>query len=211
MYEHSDTLSSIKEIILNYSLFKSINQHAGHHPFWDAFMAGITNNALFIFAIVLVLMWLFGKNDMKRTVLYAGITGIVALILNSVIAHIYFEPRPFVSHEVNLLVPHDADASFPSDHTTGSIALALAVLYVHRKLGSVMLAFALLTGFSRIYVGNHYPFDVAGSIVVAGIVSLVVYKLYPILDPLINGIIRIYNRIPFVPKSKEAERSIDFK
>ncbi|RNB82108.1 hypothetical protein EDM59_21090 [Brevibacillus nitrificans] len=36
-----------------------------------------------------------------------------------------------------------------------------------------MLSLALLTGFSRIYVGHHYPGAVLGSIIVALIISVI--------------------------------------
>ncbi|WP_066073755.1 undecaprenyl-diphosphatase [Neobacillus soli] len=190
---------------MNYNIFKSINHLAGHHPFLDSLMAGVTNNALIIYAIVLLLIWFFGKNQYKKTVVYAAITGVLGLLMNFVIGHIYFEPRPFVTHTVHLLVDHAADASFPSDHTTGAFSLALAVLFVHRKIGVGMLLFAFLTGFSRIYVGHHYPFDILGSMVVSLVISIIVYKLSPFLEPIANAIIHLYNRIPFVPKTTESE------
>lgn len=190
---------------MNYNLFKSINQLAGHHPFLDGLMAGVTNYALIIYAIVLLLIWFCGKNQYKKTVVYAAITGVLGLLMNSVIGHIYFEPRPFVTHTVHLLVDHAADASFPSDHTTGAFSLALAVLFAHRKIGIGMLLFAFLTGFSRIYVGHHYPFDIIGSMVVSLVISIIVYKLSSFLEPIANAIIHLYNRIPFVPKTTESE------
>ena len=104
---------------------------AGHHPFLDGLMVGVTNNALLIYAVVLVLIWVFGKDQYKQTVVYATVTGVLGLLINFVIGHIYFESRPFVTHKVNLLLTHAADASFPSDHTTGAFALAVAVLFVH--------------------------------------------------------------------------------
>jgi undecaprenyl-diphosphatase len=192
---------------MNYNLFKSINHLAGHHPFLDSLMASVTNYALIIFAIVLLLIWFFGNDQYKKTVVYAGITGVLGLFINFVIGHLYFEHRPFVTHHVNLLVEHAADASFPSDHTTGAFALALSVLFVHRKIGIGMLLFAILTGFSRIYVGHHYPFDILGSIIVSLIISTIVYKLSPNLEPIANGIINLYNRIPLVPKTSAGQNS----
>ncbi|WP_066304240.1 undecaprenyl-diphosphatase [Bacillus sp. FJAT-29814] len=192
---------------MNYNLFKSINQLSGQHPYLDELMAGVTNYALFIFAIILLLIWIFGNDQYKKTVVFAAITGILGLFINFVIGHLYFEQRPFVTHHVHLLIQHAADASFPSDHTTGAFALALAVLFVHRKIGIGMLLFALLTGFSRIYVGHHYPFDILGSIIVSLVISIIVYKMSPYLEPIANGIINIYNRIPLVPKTAEPENS----
>lgn len=186
---------------MNYKLFQEINQFAGHHPFLDEFMSFVSEKALIIYALALLVMWFFGKEKYKNTVVFAAITGFLGLFINFTIAHIYFEPRPFVAHKVHLLVYHAADASFPSDHTTGAFSLALAVLYRHRKIGTGMVLFALLTGISRIYVGHHYPFDVLGSIAVSLIISAFIYKFSPLLQPIPRAIISIYNKIPLVPKN----------
>ncbi|MFP7486440.1 undecaprenyl-diphosphatase [Priestia filamentosa] len=181
---------------MNYDIFKSINHLAGKHPFLDDIMVNVSTKALILYALFLIMIWIFGGENHKHTVFWAGVTGVLALVVNATIAHFYFEPRPFVSHAVNVLTPHDADASFPSDHTTGAFALSFAILLSHKRIGSALVAFALLTGFSRIYVGHHYPFDVLGSIIVAIVISLIVYAVRPKLEGISGFFIRIYNKIP---------------
>ncbi|MBY0123758.1 undecaprenyl-diphosphatase [Bacillus sp. S/N-304-OC-R1] len=192
---------------MNYEIFQAINNLAGHHPLLDPMMVFVTEKALLIFAFVLFVMWVLGNDKFKYTVIYAALTGALGLLINFIIGHIYFEPRPFVTHHVHMLIPHAADASFPSDHTTGAFALAIAILLRHRKLGIFIVIFAALTGISRIYVGHHYPFDVLGSIVVGILTSIVVYKLSPMLEPIPRTVIDIYNKIPLVPKNKPRQRS----
>ncbi|KAB2334861.1 undecaprenyl-diphosphatase [Cytobacillus depressus] len=191
---------------MNYELFKAINQLAGNHPFMDQFMVFVTEKALIIFALVLLSMWFFGNEKNKYTVVYATLTGVLGLFINFIISQIYFEPRPFVTHSVNMLIPHAADASFPSDHTTGAFALALGILLWNRKVGIAAVLFAALTGFSRIYVGHHYPFDVLGSIVVGIAASLLVYKLSPFLKPIPSTIISIYRRLTGTKTSASRSR-----
>ncbi|MEH7439571.1 undecaprenyl-diphosphatase [Neobacillus drentensis] len=188
---------------MNYHIFQAINQLAGHHPFIDKVMILTTQYAFIVYAIVLLLMWFFGKEQHKYSVVYAAITGGLGLLINFVIGHIYYEPRPFVTHKVHLLIQHAKDASFPSDHTTGAFSLALAILLRHRKIGLSMLLFAIVTGISRIYVGHHYPFDVLGSMVVGLFVSTLIYKFSSLLNPIPKTIIYIYNQIPLVPKTKQ--------
>lgn len=191
---------------MNYKLFQLINQNAGHHPFLDGLMVFVTQYALVIYALVLLLMWLFGNEKCKYTVVFAAITGALGLFINVVLGHIHYEPRPFVTHhDVHLLIPHAKDSSFPSDHTTGAFSLALAVLWRrHRKIGLVMFLFAILTGISRVYVGHHYPFDVLSSIIVALFISRLVYTFSSIFRPIGRIIINLYNRIPLVPKNEQS-------
>jgi undecaprenyl-diphosphatase len=186
---------------MNYQLFQDINNLAGHHSFLDRLMVFTSSKAFIIYALALLLMWVFGKEKMKYTVVFAVITTAIGLIINFILGHIYNEPRPFVTHKVHLLIKHAADASFPSDHSTFAFSIALAVLFRNRIIGFWMLLFAILVGISRVYVGNHYPFDVVGSFVVSVLASLFVYKFSSIFEPICRLIIAIYNKIPFVPKN----------
>jgi len=187
---------------MNYNLFHVINQNAGHHPFLDRLMVFVTQDALPIYALVLLLIWFFGKEKYKYTVVFAAITGSIGLFINFILGHIYYEPRPFVTHHVNLLLQHSKDSSFPSDHTTGAFALALAVFWRHRKMGLGMLLFAIVTGISRVYVGHHYPFDILASIIIAILTSTLVYKCSFVFEPIGRLIITIYNRFSLNPRNK---------
>jgi undecaprenyl-diphosphatase len=190
---------------LNYAIFQAINQTAGHQPLLDGLMVFFTQFAFPFFALVLLIMWFWGKENDKYTVVYAAITAVIGLVINSVLGHIFYENRPFVTHHVNLLVQHAKDSSFPSDHATGTFSIALAILWrKHRKIGIGMLLFAICTGISRVYVGNHYPFDVLASIIVSLVVSGFVFSLQSVLAPVGRVIITIYNRIPLVPKNQQS-------
>ncbi len=186
---------------LNYELLKAINDLAGKSSVVDAIMIFATNYAVPVFAIVLLMMWFFGKEYMKKTVVYSALSGVLGILINVLISKIYFEPRPFVTHDdLNVLVDHARDASFPSDHTTGAIALAFAIALRNKRIGIVMMVFALITGFSRMYVGNHYPSDVVVGIVIGLLVAYTVNKLAFLVEPLANFIVAVYRALPFVPK-----------
>jgi membrane-associated phospholipid phosphatase len=71
-------------------------------------------------------------------------------------------------HFVNGVTPLSLN-SFPSGHTATAFcfALIIALLVPGRALMLISLAAALLVGYSRIYLGQHFPLDVAGGILVA--------------------------------------------
>ncbi|XZF13465.1 phosphatase PAP2 family protein [Chitinophagaceae bacterium MMS25-I14] len=80
-------------------------------------------------------------------------------------------PRPYVSN--NDITPYRtaSDPSFPSGHTSEAFALATALSMQHPKWYVITPAFlyAGAVGYSRMYLGVHYPSDVlAGALIGAG-------------------------------------------
>lgn len=183
---------------MNYELLKNINGLAGDgSTLLDHMMIFTTNAALYILAILLLALFLFGNTYTKKTAIYAGVSGVLAIIINLCIAQFYFEPRPFVTYNtINVLVPHDADASFPSDHTAGAMGITFALLLRHIKWGWLPVIFGLLTGFSRIYVGNHYPGDVLAGIAIGFIAAALITQLRIMMEPITSLVVRLWYKLP---------------
>lgn len=104
----------------------------------------------------------------------AGMVGLTALFIgflstNVVLKHLFERPRPWL--DVAGLIPlvEEGDPnSFPSGHTTAAFAFAGAMLHtLPVKWGkALILGAAILMGFSRLYVGVHYPTDVLAGVIV---------------------------------------------
>jgi len=108
---------------------------------------------------------------------------------------IYFRPRPFVDHEVNLLFYRPTDSSFPSNPATVGFSIATAVWLYNRWLGALFLALTTLFGLSRIYCGVHYPSDVIAGALLGGLSAYLVVRKAGFIDPIINLIIRTGRRL----------------
>ena len=89
-------------------------------------------------------------------------------------------PRPWSAIKDHSLIHHVSFvqpwliSSFPSGHTATAVSVYLIFcLLVNKKwwLG-IGLLYAVLVGYSRIYLAQHFPFDVAAGIIV-GVVSVI--------------------------------------
>jgi undecaprenyl-diphosphatase len=104
----------------------------------------------------------------RRTAVVAIGAALLALAIAQVIGHAWFRERPFDAHQSLLLVAPSHDPSFPSDHAVGAFALATPFVLVRgaRRYGALLLLGALALAVDRVYIGQHYPSDVAGGAVI---------------------------------------------
>jgi len=61
--------------------------------------------------------------------------------------------------------------SFPSGHTAGAFGAAVSLSRMWPQGRIVWWVMALLMGYSRIYIGHHYPLDVAGGAMVGVLIA----------------------------------------
>lgn len=140
-------------------------------PFWDNLMIFGAKEAIFlefILSIILAIKW---RTERRALVLFL-VAAPITLLAIKLIHLIYFEPRPFM-HLVNIqpLIDHTIDASFPSVHTSVAFALAFSYFLIKSRFFWIFLILALWIGFARIYVGVHYPLDILGGIVLGFITA----------------------------------------
>lgn len=187
---------------MNYDmiLLTFINNLSGHLVWLDKLMMYISEYGPIIFGLYLVALWFSGSNKIelennRRNALYAFTSAMLGLGIAQVIGFAWFRNRPYVDHPIHLLLPANPDASFPSDHATGSFSIASSLAISNTFGGKLMLAFAALVSFSRVYVGIHYPTDIIGGMLIGIVSSWLVERYKEVLDKPIALIFSIWVRL----------------
>jgi undecaprenyl-diphosphatase len=181
---------------MNGAIFDAINDGAGHTAVIDDPMKWAAEYLLYAVVLVAVGLWFWGRSrearDVnRRLVLQAALSGVIALGLVAVIQHFYQHPRPFaVRGDVHLVLSHSADPSFPSEHVAVAAAVAGAFFWGARWVGIPMLLAATVLAFARVFVGIHYPADVAAALALGLAVSYVVVLVKPPFDLLQRSLTR---------------------
>jgi len=173
---------------LDHQLFTVIN-HLPHNILFDSFfsfISGVGTFGIVWVVIVSVLILLEEINDKK---------GLLALILSIIFIFIFVElglknwigrERPqFKMPSTQVVEDLRITYSFPSVHTAIAFAGALILAVHHKKWRWWYFLLAILIGFSRIYLGKHYPSDVVTGAVLGiliGSISLRIANLLAYFD-----------------------------
>lgn len=146
--------------------------------FMDTVMPKITilgDNGYFWIALAVILLIPKKTRRTGTAMLVAMLLGLI--FCNGLIKHLVMRPRPydtwgFPLQRDHLLIPALNDYSFPSGHTTSSVAAATAIFKDHSVWGFAAFLLALLIAFSRLYLGVHYPSDVFGGLILGFLMGL---------------------------------------
>lgn len=180
------------ESSLNIEIFKWIHAGAGTRPVVDGLAVFFGEGGPYFLAVLFAVLWFFVDENKKTALLEATEAAVVGLLINQMIGLFYFHPRPYMVGLCTPLFPHGPETSFPSDHATLLFTAAFYLLFARRwtACGAPLLVIALLTAWGRVYGGIHFPFDMAGSLVVGlisvGLMSLLVKRLHPLNGKLIR-------------------------
>jgi len=174
------------------SLFRWINDLARRTSWLHGPFELIAGPGIAVFALLLAVAYLDGRrrNDPRAVAaaVWAGGAALVALAVAQVIGGIVGRPRPYdVLGNVQVLVAHTTDVSFPSDHATTAGAVAGGLLLANRRIGLVAAVAALVMAFARVYVGAHYPGDVLAGLALGAVVAAAGHVLLvPVLGRLVE-------------------------
>ena len=148
--------------------------NSNHTVSGDWFLEKWTEVGGTVIPITIILILLFHRYSRAA---YLAVALIPGFIISQLTKFVFNEPRPlfyFHQHfpEISLPVVSGvsmlSNPSFPSGHTANAFALffALALIVKNKWLKVMFLVMAVLVGYSRIYLSQHFAIDVlAGSVI----------------------------------------------
>ncbi|WP_156575604.1 undecaprenyl-diphosphatase [Bacillus luti] len=192
----------------NIDIFRAINDLGKQYAFLNSAMVFLAEYMVYILGLIIIAYWFTGFRKSRMLIIQAMVAFVIAEVIGKIAGNFHLNYQPFaVLPHVNKLVDHTVDNSFPSDHTILFFSICFSFWLVRKKTGWLWLILALCVVISRIWVGVHYPFDVAVGALIGCISAVISYWLVPKLS-FIRQLLTQYERVekhvlPSKNKSKE--------
>ncbi|HJA15556.1 MAG TPA: phosphatase PAP2 family protein, partial [Candidatus Butyricimonas faecavium] len=153
---------------LDRTIFLTLN--GMHTPYWDSFMYIFTSKFIWIPLYASILYVLYKNMNIRMviftTLMFALLITLADQTCSSILRPIFERPRPSRNPEIADLVhlvngKRGGKFGFPSCHAANTFALAcfIMLLFKNRALTTFFMLWAIVTCYTRIYVGVHYPGD----------------------------------------------------
>ena len=176
------------------------------YPFFFDRLPVVADAFVFVYPVYLVVLYGNGMFQsykgkrlqgfaLKESAVWIFMAAMASTVFNMFVQVFLIKDRPDVTmdllyqkREDLILYDYLPEASFPSDHATMSMAIAVATLLYglrYKKKGYVyfsvfLFAISLIMGYARISIGIHWPTDVIGGYVVGIFVPVILFlpKIY---------------------------------
>ncbi|MDK8182843.1 undecaprenyl-diphosphatase [Paenibacillus sp. UMB4589-SE434] len=168
---------------LNIEIFRVINNLGKQYVFLNPSVVVTAEYTIYLLALSMLVYWFTRTAANRMMVIQAGLAFVFAELTGKVLGLLHAHQQPFAElKDVNRLIEHGINNSFPSDHTILFFSVCMSYWLVRRKWGWLWLALACCVAISRIWVGVHYPVDIAVGSLVGITGALVSYWLVPKLS-----------------------------
>jgi len=174
---------------LDQQLFLFLNSI--NSPFWDQVMHAISGKIIWVplYLTILIVLGVKYKRKFLIILLFIILAATLSDQASVLIKNLVQRFRP--CHEPSLeglvhIVKGECGGiySFVSSHATNSFDVAmLSLMFIKKRWFSISIVlWAAIVGYSRIYLGVHYPGDVLCGSILGALIGWSVYKLYEITD-----------------------------
>jgi len=164
-------------IILQWGLNFIVMIQQVESPLLDSFFRVITSlgDELFYLLFLPFLLWCVDFYLGIRV----GIIFLLSVYVNTGLKEIFQQPRPFdILAEIQKV--HASGYGFPSGHAQSSLVVWGSIAYWEKQIWirNLSVLLILLIGFSRIYLGVHFPTDILGGWLFGGLILGLSYFIF---------------------------------
>lgn len=150
---------------------------------WDWVMVFLSSPYPWVLLLVSVVVWGFYKHGKQFWKLALALVLLVSI--TDLIAYRVFKPnvgrlRPCIElTDIRKVHTCGGEFGFPSNHSANAMAITffLYLYFRNKSLSAVLIVFTGLVGYSRIYLGAHYPLDVLAGYFLGTLVAVCIYLL----------------------------------
>lgn len=174
---------------LDQQLFLFLNSL--NSPFWDQVMHAISGKLIWapLYLAILIFLGLKYKRKFLIILLFIILAATLADQTSVLVKNLFQRLRPCYEPSLKGLVhlvngECGGQFSFVSSHATNSFDVALiSLLFIKKRWFTIsIILWAAVVGYSRVYLGVHYPGDVLCGSVLGALIGWSVYNLYVLTD-----------------------------
>lgn len=155
-----------------------------YSDYWDTIMLMITRKETWapFYAVILFFIFKNYRSKWWLVVLFLALTVLLAdqisVFMKETIQRLRPVHNPEIEHLVHNVLRKGGLYGFVSSHAANSFALFAFTTRVfrNRTFGLLMLFWAVIFSYSRIYSGVHYPLDILGGAVLGWLIGVGTYK-----------------------------------
>lgn len=173
-------LQKILEVDTNWFLYFN----SFHNDFWDTVFLMITRKETW-FPFYAIILFYFIKTYRIKSLLiivFLALTVLasdqISVFIKESVGRLRPVHDPAIEHLVHNVLRKGGHYGFVSSHATNSFALLFFTsrIFKNRGFTFLMLFWALIFSYSRIYSGVHYPLDILGGAILGSLIGFGFYK-----------------------------------
>lgn len=174
---------------LDQQLFLFLNSI--NSPFWDQIMYAVSGKLIWVPLYLSILIFLGIKYKRKffiillLIILAATLADQTSVLIKNLVHRLRPCHEPALDGLVHIVRGECGGLySFVSSHATNSFNVALlSLLFIKKRWYTISIIFwAAIVGYSRIYLGVHYPGDVLCGSILGAFIGWSIYKIYVLTD-----------------------------